>query len=374
MALQLQWAAYCRVLFRAYETSSSVRFRTSAYRRRRPRVFFFSSERSLSAAAASNTHAKPAGDFGLLSPKQPQDGWPWKWKLAGASILGVAVPWLGCYAIRHDRETREFVERFAPSFVDWLRRREGGSFQGEDAEERAFRLAMREEQKRPSQVTLMLSTGDALNVRVPSSDAPLAWLATAAAEKLYGAPESSLSSAPVIILDFYFQDDDGVATEQRGISKEDADEERDGFAAVIDYDGGEETSSIGNGLRPERGRETRRGVPPDVAACNSMSWWAMAAQSQEQRREKLLCHRQQEEQKHQKPALAGAAAGAATKRVQQREQEKNAAIVAELQRRIGALEAEKRTGTRTIDDIDEDIAPLQSELRKRTRRRFLGLF
>lgn len=106
------------------------------------------------------------------SETKVDDRWPLSLRIAGYSAVGISVPSIFLFAIRHDWETREFVERWIPhygkQFVDFLRsREEHGIFEGEDSQKRSECAALQElHEHNVQEITLYLTNGD----RVTLSD------------------------------------------------------------------------------------------------------------------------------------------------------------------------------------------------------------
>ncbi|CAM9853916.1 unnamed protein product [Ascophyllum nodosum] len=305
--------------------------------------------------------------------------WSWqtKLKIAGGVVATVAVPWLGSVAIANDPETRDAAAMISPGLVGWLRRRRGGNFWDEDKKRLEYLAHAEDWMNKP--VTMEVRTPEGESRRLRDLDAGMSF--TSVGQMVQGEEGTARAKGDgnraLWLTDFEVLDegDDGTGKETSAARQQGSGSTWNSSSlttSTVDFSPSPFApfSAVSNALRR------------DIGDCNIRSWWDIAAQESETQQSKAA------------PSGRGAASSAvrpceifvfgrgrrglrprSSKSWQEADQAR--AMDEQLSRMIDALEEDKRTGARSVDDVKEEVRGLrkqQRELRRKHRRRFLGLF
>ncbi|CAM9251345.1 unnamed protein product [Ectocarpus sp. 12 AP-2014] len=329
-----------------------------------------------------STTAEPAKPS---SPAAEEPGWPLKYKVAGGAILGTIIPYMFSYAMANDPGSRRLVSKLSPGIVQWFRQRQkGGHFFDEDPKRLEYLAHVSDWINEP--VSLEIRTGSGETRRLDGLDAQTPFSSV-----------GRLVQGGGWLTDFDVLDegDTGDGEAQSGQISATWDISSSGASSASSYQ--HESSSPYSATSANSSSGVATAVRRDVAACNIRSWWDIAALEQERARQPapLAAVAGSASSSGSSSARAGsaggggsaaarssvgtvgAARGSSAKKMSNAEQAR--AMIEHLDEMVEALERDKLTGVRSVDDVEEEVRELrrqQKELRRKHpgRRRFLGLF
>ncbi|CAN0116189.1 unnamed protein product [Ectocarpus sp. 4 AP-2014] len=329
-----------------------------------------------------STTAEPAKPS---SPAAEEPGWPLKYKVAGGAILGTIIPYMFSYAMANDPGSRRLVSKLSPRIVQWFRQRQkGGHFFDEDPKRLEYLAHVPDWINEPVSMEIRTGSGetrrlDGLDAQTPFSS--VGWLVQ--------------GGGWLTDFDVLDEGDTGDGEAQSGQISATWDISSSGASSASSYQ--DEGSSPYSATSTNSSSGVAAAVRRDVAACNIRSWWDIAALEQERARQPapLATVAGSASSSGSSSARAGsasgggsaaasssagtvgAARGSSAKKMSNAEQAR--AMIQHLDEMVEALERDKLTGVRSIDDVEEEVRELrrqQKELRRKHpgRRRFLGLF
>ncbi|CAM9863069.1 unnamed protein product [Ectocarpus sp. 8 AP-2014] len=323
-----------------------------------------------------STTAEPAKPS---SPAAEEPGWPLKYKVAGGAILGTIIPYMLSYAMANDPGSRRLVSKLSPGIVQWFRQRQkNGHFFDEDPKRLEYLAHVPDWINEP--VSMQIRTGSGETRRLDGLDAQTPFSSV-----------GRLVQGGGWLTDFDVLDegDTGDGEAQSGQIPATWDISSSGASSASSYQH--------EGSAPYSATSANTAVRRDVAACNIRSWWDIAALEQERARQPAplatvagsASSSGSSSARASSAAAAGSAAasssvgtvgaarGSSAKKMSNAEQAR--AMIQHLDEMVEALERDKLTGVRSVDDVEEEVRELrrqQKELRRKHpgRRRFLGLF
>ncbi|CAM9480213.1 unnamed protein product [Pylaiella littoralis] len=308
-----------------------------------------------------STTAEPSKP-GSASDEEP--GWPLKYKIAGGAFLGTIIPWMFSYAVANDPGSRRLAGKLSPGLVQWFRNRKGGHFFDEDPKRLEYLAHVPDWIDQPVTIEVRTGSGETrrlmgLHARTPFSSVS----GLVHEERSGGGGREGTGARRGWLTDFDVLDEgdsgDGEGEESRLAS------------SPSSWD----TSSSSSSFRDNNGSVINDSVRRDVATCNIRSWWDIAALEEQARRPAATTATAAAAA----PSSGGAATAGVTSAQKMSAAEQAEAMIEHLDRLMEALEQDKITGARSVDDVEEEVRELRKQRKKLRRqhpgrRRFLGLF